>query len=145
MTCSCFAEDPPQFSLSIVLPEKEVKVGSYVRVNVITTNVSVRDMPVVVPVRTVECDYDVFVRDEKGNAAPLTEYGKKIYSRTRDCQSGFNSVVSGTLKPGATVQEHFFVNSVYDLARPGTYTVQIAARRRSVQIKSNTLTFIVSE
>ena len=75
-------------------------------------------MQVGIPVRTVGCDYDVFVRDENGDEVPQTEYGKKIFARTRDCQSGVNSVVQSRLRPGEAVQEHFFLDSVYDLSRP---------------------------
>jgi len=85
---------------------------------------------------------DIEVRDEKGNPPPLTEMGWKL-------RNEFEKVPANPLplavKPRETTSGGgFYLDEVYDLKRPGQYTIQVGGfdDETNIYIRSNTVRII---
>jgi hypothetical protein len=83
---------------------------------------------------------DIEVRDDKGNLAPLTEMGRKL-------RNEFGTAAANPLPlavhPGQTTGGGaFYLDDVYDLKRPGQYTIQLGRFDDETNIftRSNTIT-----
>lgn len=111
---AAFAESAPPFSLTITVPQPEVKAGSGVKVDVNLTNNSDR-------VATLQfsgslCDYaSVEVRDGDGNVVPDTEIESKLDCAHRDT----NEFRIERLKPGEFMRETIWVSTFSDMSQPG--------------------------
>jgi len=93
---------------------------------------------------SAEKDYVLELRDSRGQEVPLTERGRKLQNNRGEI---FRNIVF-KLKPGERKVDLIDVGSLYDLSKPGTYSLR--ARRRAVkmgsrtkwtQVESNTVTF----
>lgn len=63
--------------------------------------------------------YRIVVQDERGEPVPLTEYGEKLIKNQEDHISrAFRGV-----KPGEELKDTIEVNKLYDMAKPGTYSI----------------------
>src|SRR5579872_5811171 len=74
------SNDPSEFTLKISSKQADARAGSEVRIEVVLQNVS--DHPISLLKQTKRNDegdrcYRTYVRDDKGNLAPETKYGRK--------------------------------------------------------------------
>jgi hypothetical protein len=97
----------PQTSLLIRLPQETVKSGSNVEVDITIKNISGKAMQIAIPVGNVEREFELFVTDENGRSPAYTEWGVRIHGPKKYVGT-VNSIVSGVLQPGQTVNEFFF-------------------------------------
>jgi hypothetical protein len=138
----CLAADAKsQRSLTISVPAT-VRSDAPIDVDITVKNISRRPQPNGIPVRTVECYYDIIVRDDNGKEPPLTVYGENM-ARTHLCIN-LGSVVMGELPAGASFHESFPLGRLYKLA-PGKYTLQIGTLPNYYwgDVKSNLVNFAV--
>jgi len=75
----------------------------------------------------------------------LDEHRKPVPKRTyphEELRGG--SVRFRDIKPGETVTQHQRVSALYDMRRPGKYTIQVWRRNPDYDIKSNIVTVTVT-
>jgi hypothetical protein len=133
----------PWFSVTIDTPEATVTVGLDVKLKVIFTNNTGKDIHYSAggPARSGPA-FDINVRDAEGNPVPETLYGLKLHGKDPHPWSG--SVFSATLHPGKTIEEEVSLSKEFDLSKPGKYTVQVQEKNPVFQtVKSNVLTITV--
>jgi hypothetical protein len=143
----------PKFSLTISLPQSVVKSASKVELDITKKNISEHDLMCETVVGTAEEDYDVIATDGEGKPAVETKYGRKIHGKEPYKGTSRSSFIR-TLKPGEEVQEHLFVNRIYDLSQPGKFTIQVqvpiyandadAKSHRPTYVKSNAVTVTIT-
>lgn len=138
-------EPPPAntpFSLTIATKESTVRAGSPVLVEVKMENKSDHDLAVY---RAVSGDldqggwvYKVSVRDTKGVEPPQTKFAQSVGV------AGSGGYVS--LRPEKTLTDRCNVAKLYDLSRPGNYTIQVERldEQSKAFVKSNTITVTVT-
>ena len=131
----------PSFSLAVELPQV-IKAQSEMILEIKMTNISKADISY-----GVICGWPMWpmfridLRDAAGSPVPQTPAGQRI-SRGPSvvtCAVGF------PLAPGKTLSPQLILNRVYDLSRPGEYTVQ-AHRTDTVsgkEVSSNRISFKV--
>jgi hypothetical protein len=92
-------------------------------VDITKKNISRKDLSIGVIVGSAEVGYDIVAIEAKGNPAVETKYRRMLHGK--EPFSDHHSEMLSSLKPGQTVQEHFFANQIYDLGKPGKYTIQV--------------------
>jgi hypothetical protein len=139
------ANRKPSFSITLSTPDGVVKPGSNVMLEVVLKNTSDQDISAGELLGGAELNYDIDVRDSKGDLATETQYGRRIHGKDPNPGHG-GSGVARALKPGETQKTKTFLNRVYDLSQPGSYTVQAQTRdpNSNMIVKSNTITFTVT-
>jgi hypothetical protein len=144
----------PLFSLTIAAEEPSVKAGSPVWVDATVENKSDRDISVY---RENTPDqggwtYKVDVWDEKGAMAAETRFGRMIQGHIPAeelAREPYVIVGSGgymPLYPGKTLTDRVNLSKLYDLGRPGRYTVQFQEfhEQSKLFVKSNKITVTVT-
>jgi len=134
-----------EHSLTIRCRQNQVKAGSDISVEVVETNTSLHEIDTVFitkPPGLGELLYRAYVRNEKGDLVPETEYGREI--RTGEVAVGSSSFL-GSLKPGQSKIDTLILNKLYDLSQPGKYTVQVEGGDAKAGTKSNTITVVVTK
>jgi hypothetical protein len=108
------------FTLSIAARSPSVKVGDPVWVDATLKNASDYAVNLWLDLTPDQGGYAyaVDVRDERGSVPPTTEYAKAIAKRT----GGEGGYVP--LDPGKALMHKVEVSKLYDLSRPGKYTIQ---------------------
>jgi hypothetical protein len=76
------------------------------------------------------------VRDEHKKPVPLRTYPNE--------ELGAGSVRFRNFKPGETTTQHQRVSALYDMRKPGKYTIQVWRRNPDYEIKSNIVTVTVT-
>lgn len=139
------AEQQP-FTITISTRDAIFKVGEPIHLRVTLKNISSKEIrlaeaPGAPP--PAEYQYRFDVRDGNGRHAALTNYARTFMRAVPP--SG--SRVTLALQPGETSDDETALNKLYDLARPGTYVVQVT---RAVPeylgkgiVKSNALTITI--
>src|SRR5579863_3829186 len=113
-------------SVWISSPTAEVTPGSEVWIDVTVTNISAE---------TIFCpDHRLNVWDSEGRPAPLT---KGEQERIQRGPAPLSRNYHALLGPGGSSESDADLSKVYDLARPGTYTIQATAFYGKELIKSN--------
>ena len=111
------------FSLIISAPQSSVKSGAPVWIEVTMANNSNHRIAVTrEPSEDLDQGgwvYEVDVHGDKGGAPPQTEYARNIIN------GGLRSTGLIPLYPGKTIIDRVNVSKLYDLSRPGTYTIQV--------------------
>jgi len=141
-TGACLGQTSPEtkspalpFTVTITGPS-EIKTGVEVDVRVTITNTSNHDVSAgSFYVDGVDTGYTYDVRDSAGNPAQK----KSIV------MSG--SIKFGRLKPGESAEEGTLVNRVFNMTRPGRYTIQVSRQvgdSKGTVVKSNTITVTVT-
>jgi hypothetical protein len=153
------AENKEPVSVSIQCPQSEVKSGAEVKLFITVTNTSDQDVHVFKAPGAdghAEDENKIEVRDETGNLLPradveIAEIGgrqHKIPKRIKISRAGV------LLKPGENLTDFSILSDLFDLSKPGTYTVTAQNERRSedespdlnfIYAKSNTITITVTE
>ncbi len=125
--CKNTYDEHPATSLTISQVRDSLKIGSPILVRMILTNNSNHDISVGRDVR--ERDYQVEVRDANGDLAVDTKYG-----HARNGHADPNSFTPDELrsnvycvnvKAGETSVFEVDVSKLYEIAKPGKYTVQL--------------------
>ena len=116
-----FAESG-HLSLKLTALDSQVKTGTRIMVRVTTTNNS--DRPITYYNTNPGCDYSLRVLTAGGAPAPETPFKKQT-----SCDGG-NLGITGrnirvSLKPGESSSEDILITDLYDMSRPGEYTVQV--------------------
>ncbi|HYK22224.1 MAG TPA: hypothetical protein VEV42_15905 [Pyrinomonadaceae bacterium] len=93
---------------------------------------------------SAERDYELEVRDSRGQEVQLTERGRTLRNNKGEI---FRNIVV-KLNPGERKTDVIDVGSLYDLSKPGDYSlratrraVKIGSRTKWAQVESNTVTF----
>ena len=132
---------------TIRLEHNSAKVRERIRLFIDCRNIS--DRPILVAdelknPRRSDLLYPLEVRDQNGNLAPETSWGRR--ARTGKSDPGKQTVEVGSyherfIQPGETYSGLVELNALYDLTQPGTYTVQLVRRdeKGTVVFKSNTV------
>jgi hypothetical protein len=162
----------PVTAVMIDAPASEARLGMPFQLKLSLTNISDHAImlgdvtyPVDGPVyrKVLLRAMDIQVRDASGHLVAETEYGKTIHGRSLQpppppppqpanspprpgpvAPKGFGTY----LAPGKSVSEESDLSKVFDLSRPGTYTVQAIGRGHDFttekNVASNTVTFTIT-
>ena len=125
--------EKPKLALSISGPGT-VKSGSKVMIQVARTNIS--GQAILFRVEPIEYRYEVVVHDAHGDMAADTDHGREV---RRDFGGIQYSGPAFPLPPRETMKDELVISDLYDLSRPGRYSVQVSCRGA----KSNTITMAV--
>lgn len=153
-----FAEDKPAISVHIACPQEEVKSGSQIKLIVVATNLSHDDVDVYKAAVDGEAEdaNAIEVRDESGKLMPRIDVrsfntGGKIHTLPKKMRVNRVGVV---LKPGEKLEDFAILSNLFDLSKPGRYTVTVQGERRSddpnsgmtlIYDKSNVLNITVAK
>jgi hypothetical protein len=129
----------PPFSLTISAAKPTVKSGSYVFIKATQTNISDQTIGCSSTIAgSSNLSYIYNVRDENGNS---------LEQRTGVFSYG-GSVRLCDLDPGKTKTEDLLISWLYNLSKPGKYTIQvirpISSNGADGVVKSNTITITVT-
>ena len=119
------------FKIAIAAVNSTVVAGADIWIKVSLTNTSNLDVPEGVGYGrgNIASIYRFEVRDENGELVP-----KRVYPHP-ELESG--SVRFRTISHGETFTEDQEVSALYDMRRPGKYTIQVWKRDSNFDIKSN--------
>jgi len=124
--------EKPKLALSISANPTTVKSGSKITIQIETTNTS--GQSIVFRSEPMEYRYEAVVRDAQGNLVADTEHGREARRPPEQYSGG-----GFPLEPGKTTKDELVISDLYDLSRPGKYSVQVRCRGA----KSNTITVTV--
>ncbi len=134
----------PPFTLVLTAEKPTVSLGSDVWVKVRWTNTSDEELNASAYVdksTNLDLNYSLEFRDSGGRPVPKIP-DKSPVGRFFDAQFG-------ALKPGETIDNDISLRRLYDLNRPGKYTLQVSRRVPEAlgggTIKSNIITITVSQ
>lgn len=131
-------------SLTITPAEQTATAGAIIKVKAKLTNLT--DHVITFFDTNSDCDYLTEVRGDSGNPAPETAYKRQLQCSDK---SGDSRNILVSLKPREAIGEEILVSRLYELRRPGNYTVQVSRRvPKGVgkgPIKSNVVTITVTE
>jgi len=152
------AEAP--FSITISAAPDVVRAGSDVRLNIMFTNTSEHEIRLITVVGGKEFFNLVQVLSDRGAAVPTTRHGRDLMGVSstpevlpqrrsyfpRDFSGGL-SLIGSPIAPGKTRDDDIVVSALYDLSRPGKYTVQVNRFDETTNafVKSNKITITVTE
>jgi hypothetical protein len=148
--CAQTGQKPaPRFTLTISEYRKERAPGTY-RIRLIETNISNEDLrvgPCAVErgMYNLSVAYDGVLMEERD---VLAQHLKEERERRTPCTSG---AAWDLLKPGQSYVSLAIGLSRYDMTNPGAYEITVSREtdpdhpEKSVTVKSNTLTIVVSE
>ena len=130
------ATEQPRYSLSIAARPDVVRSGEKIAIQIAMTNTS--DTTIGMHRDMQDRNYMVDVFDTSGKAMRDTERGRQWKH-----DGGRRQVISGPmdrLRPGDTTTGELVISDLYDMSRPGKYSVQV----RRVAVKSNIVTITVT-
>jgi hypothetical protein len=135
----------PALSIVASATEDVVRAGSQVTLKVSVKNELTETL--VEPtdgMNRPERNYAIKITDDHGNVPPLTNYGRALIKHEgviidRCCPSMI-------LQPGETRNEDVVVTSLFDLSKPGKYTIQLERFDNSIKagVKSNAVAVTVT-
>jgi len=121
------------YALSIRAKHDEFRVGEEIRIEIVLKNISAQPLLAAPVIPTAETSYRAYVQDEKGNSAPETRLSRQLRSDKdeagRETVTVFETGPVGYLQPGESTKEEIILGRLYDLSRPGKYTVRVQALR----------------
>jgi hypothetical protein len=127
--CDSHSQAPtPPFSMKIILSPSNAKVGSNVVVQVELTNTTSKRVGTDVCLgMTVECNFDIFVRDSHGNPASETRYLKAVRGENAGSPLIISapSIAGMSVEPGQTVKFSSNLSDLFDISRPDSYEIQV--------------------
>lgn len=125
--CWVWFAQPAQkpFSITINTATDNLRVGADLRVEITLTNTSASQIHIAKTngADDAEIHYTVDVRDDQGNLAPYTTYSRNLKAGTKVLVW---SDLTYTLEPGGTLKDTALVTKLYDLTRPGKYSIQVS-------------------
>jgi hypothetical protein len=139
----------PEFSLAVSVAKDGVKAGAEVRLRILLTNLTDHQILIGRLLHPLgqENEYSFDVRDDQGRKVPLTRYGRAVNGtpdkgdERQDCGdcSGFGQDV----EPHEKITDEIVISKIYDLTKPGKYTVQ-ASRSHRISRESETIVKILT-
>lgn len=141
MACNSFAQTaadssrPDSFTLAISADHRTAKAGAKVVVHIAITNTS--DKPIALHAEIEDYGFMVDVTAVGHGTALDTDRGREWKKN-----GGMRGVTSGPgflLNPGETTNGPLVISDLYDLSRPGKYSVQVSRGA----VKSNAITLTV--
>ena len=154
----CLAQQKSPISVSIVTPTPITQSGTDVRVNVTVTNVS--DQPVKLykapgPDGQAEAANQVDVYDSDGKKLPRIDGPAiQMHGQTSHLPKRWISRTTVLVAPGQSCNDHLILSDLFDLKKPGTYTVTVRHEMRVhnsnsedplISVPSNTITVTLTE
>jgi len=142
----------PDYSLTIRAIPAEAKAGTAINLSIAWKNLSDRSFRVAQEYKNpkrVDEAYRTYVRDEKGNLAPETAWGREIRTGKSEgpptLQTG--AAYRYDLEPGEVFTQSILLNRLYDLSQPGKYTVQVEHLdpQTKLAVKSNVIELSVTK
>jgi hypothetical protein len=145
MFASVAQTTPATFSIRIVARQDVVKTGSSIGVVALLTDTTNHKINFIMVNDDMGGDngYIPKVLDDTGNPLPLSKYGQLIIKGPR--LQGRSGQIR--LQPGdSTVPHEIILSELYDLTRPGKYTIQMERidKDSKVHVKSNIITVTVT-
>jgi hypothetical protein len=154
ITTDSFTQDvSPRFSITVTAVDSTVKSGSPVWVTVRMENYSNRGLPVY---RENAADqggfvYKADIRTQTGTLAPETKFGRRIQDHDtaeERAREPYVTVTSGgeqNLGPGKSIIDRMNISKLYDLTRPGKYTLELQRfdTESKTFVRSNKITVTV--
>jgi hypothetical protein len=134
----CQQSNNQPFKIAITAESSTVVAESDVSIKVSLTNTSDHDVRegVMYGRGNIASIYRFEVRDEHGEMVP-----KRTYPHPELGYPG--SVRFSTISPKQTITEDQEVSALYDMRKPGKYTIQVWRRNPDCDIKSNIITITV--
>jgi hypothetical protein len=136
------------FSLTLHTIDTPVRAGSDFNLTVTVTNISENNLsfgiaPGAAPDQTMS--YNIEVRDAQGREAPPTTFFRNLREHPT-LPSG--SIFGYTLSPGKSYEEKLAITRLYDLAKPGRYSIQVSRSQkpwpdRADNVKSNRIIILL--
>lgn len=146
------------FSITISAIPDTVKAGSDVRLNMVYTNTSAREITLLRTVGVNQGEYfsRVLIQDDRGKAVSSSKYGRELTGKDATPQGhgpyylppdALGGLIGFELPPGKTLGDGMILSKLHDLSRPGKYTVQVERFDESTKtfVKSNKITITVTE
>jgi hypothetical protein len=139
------------FSVAISLPQTTVRVGAEIKLDVVLTNTSKKDLFLTITGNLAEFDYSIKVLDKTGNEPHETKYFRAARGKDSSDPGDRTTLVVAPstgirqIKPGDTFTSIVDLSKIYD-QQAGTYTVQVERFDENSQtmVRSNTITFTVA-
>jgi hypothetical protein len=135
-----FGQQPTApFKIDISVQSSAVTTGDDVTIDVSLTNTSnqiVSEGPMYESGIELDSTLRFEILDEHGKPVPKRHYPNE------ELRGG--SVRFRDIKPGETITQPQRVSALYDMRKPGKYTIQVWKRNRDYDIKSNILTVTVT-
>jgi len=133
-------------SLSIAAQPSMVKSGEDIRVNINIANGSNKPLSLVRTVGkgTAEFSYAIKVTRQDNLPVNRTDYGLSLVGAGTIALRTSNRLLD--LPPGQSYTDYFLLNKIYDVSRPGVYTVQIQQKLTAgmtVAAHSNSIKVVV--
>ena len=134
----CQQSNNPPFKIAVTAESPTVVAESDVRIKVSLTNTSNQDVYEGAMYKTGNLDstFRFEVRDEHGKMV-----AKRVYPHP-ELEPG--SVIFRTIRAGQTYTQNQLVSAVYDMRKPGKYTIQVWRRNPEYDIKSDIVTVMVT-
>jgi hypothetical protein len=134
----CQQPNQTPFKIAITAESPTVVAESDVSIKVSLTNTSDHDVDEGAMYKTGELDstFRFEVRDEHGKLVP-----KRTYPHP---ELATGSVRFRTISRGETYTQNQQVSALYDMRKPGKYTIQVWRRNPDYDIKSNIVTVTVT-
>ena len=135
----CQQANKPPFKIAITSAPASTMAGADISIKVSLTNTSDHDVREGVGYGrgNIASIFRFEVRDEHGKLVP-----KRIYPHPE--LDGMGSVRFGTIHRGETWTQDQEVSALYDMRKPGKYTIQVWKRDPNYDIKSNIVTVTVT-
>ena len=137
---SCVFSQPPEkdFSLKIIIPNQRVQTGSPITGELVLTNAVNHDVEVYAArgLDAYQSRFSVTVKDSQGNTPVFQP------------SPFFSSMGFHTLKVGETFTLSLNVSNLYQITKPGVYTVKVSRQHGeqvNTTIESNTVSITVSK
>ena len=135
----CQQSNTPPFKIAITAESSTVVAGSDVWIDVSLTNTSKQDVHEGVMYKDgidLDTTFRFEVRDEHGKLVPKRTYPHE------ELRTG--SVIFRTIRAGQTLTQEQRVSALYDMRKPGKYTIQVWKRNPDYDIKSRIVTIMVT-
>jgi hypothetical protein len=143
-------EANPSVTFTLSAEPTRVRPGEAIRLTIKLTNTSTREILVLNDIGTAAADYDVVVRDSRGEEPPVTALFRFFHGGRLPSDPSFYSTYSRSGKivhPDETIGAGLQLDELFDLSRPDVYTVSVERldQTTTVKVRSNAIEIAVIE
>ncbi|PYX10063.1 MAG: hypothetical protein DMG88_03995 [Acidobacteria bacterium] len=146
------ARPAASFSLTITALQNPVKAGSEVRIEMVVTNISNREITVSRSNGEGQAEFSGYtaeVRDRKGNLSSETKYGRGLKGEGGTPEAPTVTVTNDILfplQPGKKLKDMLIVSRLWDMSQPGVYSIQVQRTDpdTGILVRSNSVTVTVT-
>jgi uncharacterized protein (DUF58 family) len=148
LSCTLSAVQATQalFSLNISAKDDTVPAGSTVKVEIVLTNTSNRVIYIIhekAPDAGEQAGFTLDVRNADGSVVAFTRYGQKFFNH----EAVFlGAPAPFALKPGNPLKDEIVVSKLFDLSKPGKYSIQVKRLddSSSTEVSSNIISVTIT-